>query len=111
MSAVMFDPGQMTARLQLERQVETSDGQGGASVSFEPVGLVWACIEPLGESREERAGAEIVTLTHRIWLRFRAGLAGGMRLRKGKRIFAIRSLRDPDETGRYLLCLCEEDGR
>ena len=111
MRAVVFDPGQMTARLQLERQVETADGQGGAAVSFEPVGPVWACIEPLGESREERAGAEIVTVTHRIWLRFRASLAAGMRLRKGERIFAIRSLRDPDETGCYLVCLCEEDGR
>lgn len=111
MRAVVFDPGQLTARLQLERLVETADGQGGAMVSFEPVGLVWARVEPLSESREERAGAEIVTVTHRIWLRFRSGVSSGMRLRQGERIFAIRSLRDPDETGRYLVCLCEEGGR
>ena len=30
MRSVFFDPGQMTARLDLERPVETPDGQGGS---------------------------------------------------------------------------------
>jgi head-tail adaptor len=34
-----------------------------------------------------------------------------MRLRKGDRLFAIGTWRDPDETGRYLCCLCEEELR
>ena len=44
----------------------------------------------------------------RIWLRWRDDLAGGMRLRKGARLFVIRTFRDPDEAGRYALCDCEE---
>jgi SPP1 family predicted phage head-tail adaptor len=47
-------------------------------------------------------------LTHRIWLRARTGVSEGMRFRKGARTFTIRAVRDPDETGRYLVCLCEE---
>jgi len=109
--AMILDPGAMSARLVLERPVELADGQGGVAVSFEAVGSLWARIEPLGENREERAGSDLVTLTHRVWLRFRADIAAGMRLRKGERVFVIRSLRDPDEGGRYLVCLCEEDGR
>jgi SPP1 family predicted phage head-tail adaptor len=49
-----------------------------------------------------------VTVTHRIWLRWRDDLVGGMRLRKGARLFVIRAFRDPDEAGRYALCDCEE---
>ena len=109
--AVVLDPGAMSARLVLERPVEVADGQGGAAVSFEAVGSLWARIEPVAESREERAGSDLVTLTHRIWMRFRGDIVSGMRLRRGERVFVIRSLRDPDEGGRYLVCLCEEDGR
>jgi SPP1 family predicted phage head-tail adaptor len=111
MRSVFFDPGQMTARLDLEAPVETADGQGGAALSFVEVASLWARIEPVSEIREERAGAEIFTLTHRIWLRFRTDLRAGMRLRKASRLFVIGAWRDPDETGRYLVCLCEEDGR
>jgi len=57
---------------------------------------------------EQDTGADVFTLTHRIWLRFRHDIQAGMRLRKGARIFAIRVWRDPDERGNYLVCLCEE---
>ena len=111
MRSVFFDPGQMTARLELEAPEEAPHGQGGATVTFTSVATVWARIEPLSEVREERAGADGFTLTHRIWLRFRSDIRAGMRLRKGDRLFAIGTWRDPDETGRYLCCLCEEGGR
>lgn len=110
MRSVFFDPGQMTTRLELEAPVETPDAQGGATVAYLARASVWARVEPVGEQREQRAGADVFTLTHRIWLRFRDDLAPGMRLRKGARFFAIRAWRDPDERGRYLVCLCEEDG-
>ncbi|PTM98659.1 SPP1 family predicted phage head-tail adaptor [Mycoplana dimorpha] len=49
-----------------------------------------------------------MTVTHRIWLRHRSDLQSGMRLRKGARVFDLKTFRDPDETGRYLICECEE---
>ncbi len=105
---VFFDPGQMTARIALEEPVMTPDGQGGATVSWTEIAAMWAKIEPVSSSLAERAGAEIGTITHRIWLRFREGLVAGQRLRKGARLFAVKLVQDPDETGRYLTCLCEE---
>ncbi|MBB3963730.1 phage head closure protein [Rhizobium metallidurans] len=111
MRSVFFDPGQMTARLALEAPVETPDGQGGATVAFAEIASFWARIEPVGELREEQAGADVFTLTHRVWLRFRDDLKAGMRLRKGARAFSIRAWRDPDERGNYLVCLCEEESR
>jgi len=105
---VFFDPGQMTARLSLEEHTSTPDGQGGGTLSWTEIAAMWAKIEPVSTSLAERAGAEIGTISHRIWLRFREGVSAGQRLRKGARLFAIKLVQDPDETGRYLTCLCEE---
>ena len=103
-----LDPGALDARLVLEQAVETPDGQGGVAVSFSALATLWARIEPVAAKAQEAAGAVPVSVTHRIWLRRRDGLSGGMRLRKGARLFTIRAARDPDETGRYMLCDCEE---
>ncbi len=106
---VFFDPGQMTVRLLLEEPVNVPDGQGGATKTWAEIAAMWAKIEPVSSMVTERAGAEIGTITHRIWLRFREGVSAGQRLRKGSRLFVVKLVQDPDETGRYLTCLCEED--
>lgn len=110
MPVTFFDPGQLTARLELERPVATPDGQGGATIAYEAVASIWAKIEPAGHAVIERASAEAFTLTHRIWVRYRADIAAGMRLNKGMRVFVVKAFFDPDETGRYLVCHCEEEG-
>ncbi len=107
-----FDPGQMTARLDLEVPVTVADGQGGGLVSWQVAASLWARIEPLSFVVEEPgASAERGTISHRIWLRYRSDVAAGQRLRKGERVFVVRLVRDPDETQRYLVCQCEEDAR
>ncbi|CAN7643707.1 phage head closure protein [Rhizobium sp. LjRoot30] len=110
MPVSFLDPGQFSARLELEAPVTVADGQGGAEVSYQGVAAFWALIEPAGHVVREAAGAETATLTHRVWMRFRTGVAAGMRLRKGARFFAVRAVIDPDETRRYLVCHCEEEG-
>ena len=103
-----LDPGMLNARLVLERPEEAPDGQGGVTVSFIAMASLWAHIEPVAVKADEVAGTMRMTVTHRIRLRWRGDLAGGMRLRKGARLFEIRAFCDPDETGRYLVCDCEE---
>ncbi|MCR6498907.1 phage head closure protein [Shinella sp. CPCC 101442] len=104
----IIDPGALSVRLVLERPVETPDGQGGVARSFSALATLWGRIDPIVARAEEAAGTLPVTVTHRIWLRRRPDLSGGMRLRSGARLFALRAFRDPDETGRYTLCDCEE---
>ena len=106
---VFFDPGQMTARLDLEAPQAVPDGQGGATVTWEVTASLWARIEPASFRVAEEAAAEIATISHRIWVQFREGIAAGQRFRKGRRIFAVKVVRDPDETRRYLVCQCEEE--
>lgn len=104
-----LDPGALRARLTLERPVETGDGQGGVERHYETLAILWARVEPVSAAYREEAGAARVSVTHRIRLRRRDDIAGGMRFRNGARVFAIRAWRDPDESGRYTLCDCEEE--
>ena len=111
MPVLFFDPGQMTARLDLETPQEVPDGQGGATSGWTLTASLWARIEPVSTQVTEEASAETGRITHRIWLRFRSDVSAGQRLRKGGRIFRVKVVQDPDETGRYLVCQCEEDAR
>lgn len=106
-----FDPGQMTVRLDLEAADSVPDGQGGASMIWSIAASMWARVEPVSTVIGEEGSAETGTITHRIWVRFREDIAAGQRFRKGGRVFAVRLVRDPDETRRYLVCRCEEAAR
>ena len=108
---VFLDPGQMTARLVLEAPQDAPDGQGGATRTWQEVAALWARIEPVSVASREQAGAEVGIITHRIWLGCRDGVQAGLRFRKGNRVFRIKLVHDPDETGRYLVCRCEEVAR
>jgi SPP1 family predicted phage head-tail adaptor len=109
MQLTFFDAGQMTARLDLESGVETPDGQGGVTLSHAVTASLWARIEPVGAEIEELGHAERQAVTHRIWIRNSPVAKPGSRFRKGARIFAIRTVHDPDETGRYLVCRVTEE--
>ena len=109
MPVIFFDPGQMTARLDLERPQAVPDGQGGGMLAWTVAASLWARIEPVSAVIAEEASAAAGRITHRIWVRFRDDVAAGQRFRKGDRIFLVRLVRDPDETRRYLVCQCEED--
>ena len=85
MNLTFLDPGNLTARLELEAPEETSDGQGGVTPGWRQLRQLWAA--------------------------FRTDIAAGMRLKKGARIFAVISVIDPDETGRFIVCRCEEESR
>ena len=113
MRATSFDPGQMSARLELEMREDASDGQGGAVTGF----AVVDARSGRGSSRfrpgdEERADEEVFTVTHRIWMRFREDLRRGHAVSQGRSDFCdLRAWYDPDETRRYLVCQCAEEGR
>lgn len=109
MNMTFFDAGQLTARLDLEGPVETSDGQGGVTVTHMLEASHWARIEPVAAELAELGHAERQAVTHRIWIRQGGGVAAGKRFRKGARIFRILTVHDPDETGRYLVCRVREE--
>lgn len=95
-------------QLVLEAPAEEPDAAGGVTRRFAAAGLAWCAVEPLSASDAMVAGAAGQTVTHRVTLRWRPGLATGMRWRDGARRLDIATVFDPDERHRSLVCLCRE---
>lgn len=105
-----FDPGRLRRETVLEEPVRVADALGGQAESWEAVATLWAHLEP-ASAVAYRADTEEAEITHRVVLRFDTRVWPGRRLRLAEddRTFAIRAVRDLDETGRYLLCLTREE--
>lgn len=100
--------GSLRHRILLEQPVRAATEGGAASIDWSSVAEVSAKILP-------QRGQEIFDsdqfsgrVTHRITLRYRAGVTPEMRFRLGARILEILSVRNVDERGRWLECDCEE---
>ena len=104
-----MNPGAFRHRLVIEAPVETADGAGGVTRSFETVATVWGLIEPLGGAEIRTEDRLVQRLTHRITLRAHPGLTAAHRFRRGQRLFEIRAIRDDVPAIRFLTCQCEEN--
>jgi SPP1 family predicted phage head-tail adaptor len=105
------EAGRLRTRLVHEIPVETPDGAGGVVIAWTAGTTIAADLEPVraGERRSGEGFADLTT--HRIVIRHRADVRAGHRFRLGDRIFEIRSIHDPQEDGRFLVCLADEEGR
>lgn len=111
MPTLFIDPGALRHPVTLEQAVLADDGVGGHAETWEAVAETYAQIEPVSAEMKFGADQTLETLTHRITLRFRDQVASGMRFTKGARTFAILTVHDPDETGRFMVCRTQEVGR
>ena len=110
MTLEFIDPGRFRTALALEAPAPVPDGAGGLVDQWTEVATVVALVEPVRANAAFGAGQSLETVSHRITLRFRSGVASGMRFVKGGRVFDIVTVHDPDETGRYLVCRAQEKG-
>ncbi|MFC4626098.1 phage head closure protein [Daeguia caeni] len=112
MNNVLFiDPGQLRSELVLEAMQPVPDGMGGYAEGWVEIAMIWGRIEPVSVTNRDFGTRPQPEATHRILLRFRPDITSDKRLRKGERVFSLRAVHDPDETGRYLICLAAEEGR
>lgn len=110
MSGVRFlDPGLLDRRAVLEENAAVLDEMGGAVPDWREVAEMSVHLEPIDMRVAERFGQRDGRLTHRVTLRHRSDVARGMAFRVGLRRLLIRSVIDPDERRRYLVCRCEEE--
>ena len=101
--------GNLRHRLIHEAPDETPDGIGGVTRIWSALATLWGQIEPLSADDVMLADKRIGLVTHRITLRHRADVTIAHRFRLGSRVYAIRAVRDPEERGRFLECLCAEE--
>jgi len=87
----MMQPGKLNKRITFQYQSKTPDGMGGFTGSWTDVssGTVWAAIWALKASELIKAEATTMNITHRIRIRYRAGVKPDWRIKFGNRYFAI----------------------
>ena len=104
-----FDPGLLRQRVQVERPIGTPDEAGGETIAWEAVATLWARIDQAKASEQAVAGHLAAVVSHKVTLRWRDDLAGGMRITFQDRRFRILATFDPDERRRYVVALAEEE--
>ncbi len=111
MRRARIDPGEMRTLLSLQQATPVADGAGGHTLEWNEVASLFGRLEPV--SARSRFGADqlLESVTHEVTMRWRDDVASGMRLTVGPRSLAIVTVHDPDETGRYLVCRAQEEGR
>jgi SPP1 family predicted phage head-tail adaptor len=110
MPVLFIEPGALRTELSLQAVTATPDGLGGFAEGWAEVATLFARIEPVAADSIFGADQTLETVTHRITLRHRDGVASGMRFAKGDRVFDILTVHDPDESRRYLVCRTKEQG-
>lgn len=110
MLSTTIDPGALRSEFSLQQATPVADGMGGHGAEWAEVATLFGRLEPVAAGIRFGAGQALETVTHRVTIRRRDGLASGMRLCKGARRFAIVSIHDPDESGRYLVLRTREEG-
>jgi len=87
-------PGDLNRRLVLEAPVETDDGGGGVSRSYQTVATVWAQVTPVRARPDAAADNLAALVTHRVVVRMPRLVNTLNRFRDGARIFRVVAFRE-----------------
>lgn len=104
----------LNRRLTLESPSRVSDGAGGFSERWMPLGVLWAELTARTGRETIATGAAVSAVPYSVVVR---GAPVGhperpvadQRFRDGNRVFHIRSVAERDPEGRYLICMADEE--
>ncbi|WP_299206619.1 head-tail adaptor protein [uncultured Tateyamaria sp.] len=104
----------LNRRLTLESPSRVSDGAGGFSERWMPLGVLWAELTARTGRETIATGAAVSAVPYSVVVR---GAPVGhperpiadQRFRDGNRVFHIRSVAERDPEGRYLVCMTDEE--
>ncbi len=106
--------GTLNRHLVLEESTRVSDGAGGYTEAWLPVGDLWAAVKS-GAGREGLGGGlSVSSVPYRVTVRSApfgspSRPRADQRFREKTRIFRILAVADSDADQRYLTCLCTEE--
>ena len=101
--------GKMRHRISLLQPSDVQDELGGTSLSGWPVfAEVWASIEAVNGNEKFAAGEYVSTSTHRIVIRYQAGITSNFQVLFGARKFQITNVSNPTGRTHMLVLDCVE---
>lgn len=103
-----MDIGKLNKYVTLQQSTRVSDGMGGFTLTWADVDSVWAALWPVSANETIQANQTVMTISHRIRIRYRSVLKPNWRVKYGNRYFAIVSVINPEERNEWLDLLCKE---
>lgn len=104
----------LSRALALETPVRVTDGAGGFSETWTPLGTLWAEVSARAARDSVGVAGRVAVAGYRITVRGAVPGASnrprpGQRFREGTRLFRILGVTEADPAARYLACTCEEE--
>ena len=100
--------GRLDKRTTLQVASIARDDNGQPIETFANVAEIWAAIEPI-RGREYFAAQQVsANTTHRVTIRYRAGVSVQNRILFGSRVFRIESVINPQERSERIELMCVE---
>lgn len=105
--------GTLRHRITLERRTDATGTAGGVKAVWDPVpfAVAWAEVTPLQGRELEAARGMQSEATHRVRLRYLAGVTPKLRVNFGGRLMDIEDVVDVGERHRELVLRCIEGRR
>jgi SPP1 family predicted phage head-tail adaptor len=105
-----MNAGKLRHRIQIQAVTLTPDGMGSGAESWATIagGSVWAEILPLRGVEAIQAGQLEAKLSHKVRIRYLAGVTAKHRILFGSRVFKIHEVRNLEERGVMLELMCED---
>ena len=100
--------GRLRHRVAIEQEGRAGDGGGGAAQSWTTFATISAAVVPLSGREAELAAQVGSVVSHRVEIRYRAGVTSKMRVKFGSRVLNIRAVLNIEERNRELHLMCEE---
>ncbi len=100
-------------RLTLQQEIQTADGAGGYTRTWQDIADLWAEINPANAKslygRERLYAGQLQSeISHKVTIRYRSGITTAMRLLFGNRAFNIRAISNIQESNETIELLVEE---
>ena len=99
----------MRTRIEIQSRSMAADTYGGPNPTWSTAATRWGQITPLSGRELWQAQQVRPDVTHRIVLRYYAGLTPRHRLLVGSRVFNISSVLDIENRQRLHECVCVEE--
>lgn len=100
--------GDLNKRISFEAQSKSSDGMGGQTVAWVSVASsIPAAIWPVSANETIKSMQVVMTISHRIRIRYRSVMKPDWRISYAGRYFDIVSIVDPQEEHRWLDIMCK----
>ena len=99
--------GKLREPLTIQRKLAVSDGMGGQAISWVTLGSIRGDVRPLSGREAVQAMQLQASLTHRIYIRYRADLTPADRLVMRGQPLQIRAIVNMEMKNRWLELACD----